>query len=118
MRREGGCWAVLTCHAFQKSHRHGCLIVGALGASKGRELNLAKCSTEYVQYAHAKPILHASEKVNYLVNTQLGLRTELDVVLLMFHSHRWTLSQLALDYFLHLLHRITRGTCTPNVPTT
>ncbi|KAI7917016.1 hypothetical protein M0657_003684 [Pyricularia oryzae] len=53
MRREGGCWAVLTCYAFQKSHRHGCLIVGALGASKGRELNLAKCSTEYVQYAHA-----------------------------------------------------------------
>ncbi|EHA48188.1 hypothetical protein MGG_17310 [Pyricularia oryzae 70-15] len=69
MRREGGCWAVLTCYAFQKSHRHGCLIVGALGASKGRELNLAKCSTEYVQYAHAKPILPASEKVNYLVNT-------------------------------------------------
>ncbi|TLD06430.1 uncharacterized protein PgNI_08084, partial [Pyricularia grisea] len=84
----------LFCHVMhsKKAINMGrCKAVALWALRKGR--NLAKCSTEYVQKTQ-------------LFGEYLGLRTELDDVLLMFHSHRWALGQLALNYFVH---RITRA---------
>ncbi|TLS23847.1 hypothetical protein PpBr36_07984 [Pyricularia pennisetigena] len=63
-----------------------CRAVQRFGLFKKGEGTWPDAVRKYVQYSTYK----------------LGLPTKLDILLLMFHSHGWTLGQLALNYFLHL----------------